>query len=198
MIRKSIMAVLCALIAAPSLMAATPKEYTENVLQCISTRASVRQYTDAPVSEATVDTLLRAAMCAPTAVNRQPWAFVVVRDEAVRATLAKALPNAGDKLTKAPVAIVVCGDSTRMFKPQPEFWVQDCSAATENLLLAAHACGLGAVWCGLYPDLERVGKARDVLGLEARYVPLCIIPVGYPAAPVEPKDKYREDAIIRR
>ena len=75
---------------------------------------------------------------------------------------------------------------------------RDCSAATENLLLAAHACGLGAVWCGLYPDMERVQTARTILRLDERYVPLCIIPVGYPSAPVSPKDKYREDAIIRR
>lgn len=120
------------------------------------------------------------------------------RDTTLRATLAEALPNAGSKLTNASVAIVVCGDSTRMLKQQPEFWVQDCSAATENLLLAAHACGLGAVWCGLYPDMERVQTARTILRLDERYVPLCIIPVGYPSAPVSPKDKYREDAIIRR
>ncbi len=182
----------------PLAYAGTPCMDTESVLHCISTRASVRQYTSAEVGDATVDTLLRAAMSAPTAVNRQPWAFVVVRDSALRATLAEALPNAGGKLTNASVAIVVCGDSTRMLKQQPEFWVQDCSAATENLLLAAHACGLGAVWCGLYPDMERARTARTILGLDERYVPLCIIPVGYPAAPVAPKDKYREDAIIRR
>ncbi len=189
---------MCALAILPLAYAGTPATDAESVLHCISTRASVRQYTSAEVGDATVDTLLRAAMSAPTAVNRQPWAFVVVRDSALRATLAKALPNAGSKLTNASVAIVVCGDSTRMLKQRPEFWVQDCSAATENLLLAAHACGLGAVWCGLYPDMDRTRTAQTLLGLDKRYVPLCIIPVGYPAAPVAPKDKYREDAIIRR
>ncbi len=195
---RQFLTLICALAFLPLVYAGTPTSDTEAVLNCISTRASVRQYTSVEVSDATVDTLLRAAMCAPTAVNRQPWAFVVVRDTALRATLAKALPNAGNKLTGASVAIVVCGDSTRMLKQQPEFWVQDCSAATENLLLAAHACGLGAVWCGLYPDMERTRTARTILGLDERYVPLCIIPVGYPAAPVNPKNKYREDAIIRR
>ncbi len=195
---RQFLTLICALSFLPLVYAGTPTSDAEAVLNCISTRASVRQYTSAEVSDATVDTLLRAAMCAPTAVNRQPWAFVVVRDTALRATLAKALPNAGNKLTGASVAIVVCGDSTRMLKQQPEFWVQDCSAATENLLLAAHACGLGAVWCGLYPDMERTRTTRTILGLDERYVPLCIIPVGYPAAPVNPKNKYREDAIIRR
>lgn len=189
---------ICALAMLPLAYAGVPTTDAEAVLHCISTRASVRQYTSAEVSDATVDTLLRAAMSAPTAVNRQPWAFVVVRDAELRAALAEALPNAGSKLTNALVAIVVCGDSTRMLKQQPEFWVQDCSAATENLLLAAHACGLGAVWCGLYPDMERARTARTILKLEDRYVPLCIIPVGYPGAPVSPKNKYREDAIIRR
>lgn len=195
MIRK-IAILLCS--CAVALSAYSESTATDAVLHNISTRASVRQYTSTQVSDATVDTLLRAAMCAPTAVNRQPWAFVVVRDSTLRATLAKALPNAGSKLTNADVAVVVCGDSTRMLKQQPEFWVQDCSAATENLLLAAHACGLGAVWCGLYPDMERARTARTILGIDERYVPLCIIPIGYPAGPVKPKDKYREDAIIRR
>lgn len=195
---RTILTVLCAVMMIPSAYCETSREDANAVLRCISTRASVRQYTDAQVSDGMIDTLLRAAMCAPTAVNRQPWAFVVLRDKAVRAKLAEAIPNAGDKLTNASVAIVVCGDSTRMFEPQPEFWVQDCSAATENLLLTAHAYGLGAVWCGLYPDMKRADIVREILGLELRYLPLCVIPIGYPAGPVTPKDKYREDAIIRR
>lgn len=166
------------------------------VIENIMTRCSVRQYTPDVVSQDTIEILLRAAMAAPTAVNKQPWKFVVLKDPDLRATLADSLPNAGEKLLQASVAIVVCGDSTKFFDHAPEFWIQDCSAATENLLLAAHAVGLGAVWCGIYPNVDRVAAVREVLDLDETLVPLCVVPVGYPAEQPQIKDKWNTDNII--
>lgn len=167
-----------------------------SALDNIMTRTSVRNYTSRAVSEDTVTLLLKAAMAAPTAVNSQPWAFVVIRDEDKRSRLAEALPNAGDKLTSSSVNIVVCGDKRKMFEKEPMYWVQDCSAATENLLLAANALGLGAVWCGVYPSEERVSALRDAIGLDPNLIPLCIVPVGYPSQDRVIKDKWKPENII--
>lgn len=165
-------------------------------LENIMTRSSIRAYTSQSVSPDTLETILRAAMAAPTAVNTQPWKFVVVSSPDKLHALADSLPNAGEKLTSAGAVVLVCGDTTRFFKPQPDFWVQDCSAATENLLLAAHAMGLGAVWCGLYPDLNRIAAVRGILGLGEELIPLSIVPIGYPAVEPEIKDKWKPENII--
>lgn len=169
---------------------------SDAAIENIMTRSSIRQYTDRNVSEDTVKILLKAAMAAPTAVNSQPWKFVVLRDMDKRRKLAEALPNAGEKLTSSSVNIIVCGDRKKMFEKEPDYWIQDCSAATENLLLAANALGLGAVWCGIYPSADRVSKLCDITGLDPDLIPLCIIPVGYPAAEPQIKDKWKEDNII--
>lgn len=161
-------------------------------IENIMTRMSVRSYTDRPVSADTVEVLLRAAMAAPTAVNKQPWHFFVVRDEKVRNAIADSLEYGKHALRGASVAIVVAGDSTRFLEGEEAsgFWVEDCSAAAENLLLAAHSMGLGAVWCGVYPISERVESLQKALGCEPAIVPMCIIPVGYPAGENSPKDKW--------
>lgn len=165
-------------------------------IDCIMTRSSVRQYTDQPIGADTVDILLRAAMAAPTAVNAQPWKFVVLENMEMRRALGDSIRGAGDKLVQAPVVILVCGDSEKFIRQQPDFWVQDCSAATENLLLAAHAMGLGAVWCGIYPDMERVQATRTILGLPETLVPLNVIPIGHPAGDPNIKDKYLPENIL--
>lgn len=173
-----------------------PTDASNAAIKNIMTRTSVRTYEPGrDISADTVETLLRAAMSAPTAVNAQPWKFIVVRNADVRDSLAKSLPNAGDKLTAAPLAVVVCGDTAKFFKPQPDFWVQDCSAATENLLLAAHAIGLGAVWCGIYPDQARVKECAGALGLTGRFIPLCVVPIGYPTGENTPKDKWKVENV---
>ena len=131
-----------------------------------TTRTSIRAYRDCPVGADTVELLLRAAMAAPSAVNRQPWAFVVVDDRELLRELAGALPFA-KMAARAPLAVVVCGDLSRNPGASGDWWVMDASAASENLLLAAHALGLGAVWTGVYPRGERVEAVRRVLGLPA-------------------------------
>ena len=174
-----------------------------SALDVIFSRKSVRAYTDQPVSDEQVETMLRAAMAAPTGMNVQPWRFVVVRDQAVKDALAG--PRGG-MIAQAPVVFVVCGETTMMRKPwgQPDAepeevangnWTQDCSAAAENLLLAAEALGLGAVWTAGYPYEDRVAPIREALGLPANVTPLCVIPCGYPAGDDQPKDKWKPENI---
>ncbi len=157
-------------------------------LDGIAGRRSVRRFGQEPVDDETVEKLLRAAMAAPSAGNQQPWRFVVVRDREVLRRLADASPYAS-MLPTAPVAIVVCGEPA--VEKHVGFWVQDCSAATENLLLAAHALGLGAVWLGYYPVHERIAGASEALGLPDGIVPLCVVPVGHPKEEEKPAvDRY--------
>ena len=161
------------------------------VLDNIATRVSVRSYLDKPVEDAKIEQLLRAGMAAPSAMNKQPWHFVVVTDKQQLAALAKANPYAG-MAAKAPLAIVVCGDMNKALSGKArEFWVQDCSAATENILLAANAMGLGAVWTGTYPSEERVKAVSKVLQLPKKLVPLNTIVIGYPDGENTPKDKWK-------
>jgi nitroreductase len=156
-------------------------------MEAILTRRSVRKYTDREVPDTVVTDLLRAAMAAPSAQNQQPWQFVVVRDRGLLESLAAAHPYGG--MTRdAQVAIVVCGDLTR--EKSPGFWVQDCAAATENLLIAANAAGLGAVWTGIYPREERVARVGAILGLPDHIVPLAVVPIGYPAEHPAPVDRF--------
>ncbi len=165
------------------------------IVENIMTRTSIRQYTDQAISADTIETLLRAGMAAPTAVNKQPWHFVAVTDKDKLAQLATANPNAG-MTAKAPLAIVVCGDMQKTLEGQGRaFWIQDCSAATENILLAAHALGLGGVWTGLYPNDERVAAVREIMKAPEYIVPLCTIVLGYPAEQPTPKDKWKPENV---
>lgn len=164
-------------------------------LHNIATRTSVRSYLDKPVDAATIEQLLRAGMAAPTAVNRQPWHFVVVNDRAQLEALSKTNPYS-KMLGKAPLAIVVCGDMEKALEGNArEFWVQDCSAATENILLAVNALGLGAVWTGAYPSEDRCKAISDVLELPEHLIPLNIIVIGYPDKENTPKDKWKPENI---
>lgn len=160
------------------------------VIENIMTRASVREFTSQPVGKDTLDMLMKCGMAAPTAINSQPWAFVAVTERAVLDSLMAAHPYSN--LKTATAAIIVCGDMNKAIEGTGrEFWVQDCSAATENILLAAHACGLGAVWCGVYPDSARVASVSAVLGIPDTAVPLNIVTLGHPAEEPQPKDKWK-------
>lgn len=161
------------------------------VIENIMTRTSIRAYTNQPVAADTVEILLKAGMAAPSAVNKQPWHFVVINDKAKLDELAEANPRGGKMLKEAPLAIVVCGDLTKTLDGKgQEFWIQDCSAATENILLAAHALGLGAVWTAGHPMEERMETLRATLKLPDTIVPLCTIVIGHPAENPDPKDKW--------
>lgn len=165
------------------------------VLDNIATRTSIRDYEARPVEKEKIEKMLRAAMAAPTAMNKQPWHFVVVDQRNVLDALAGANPYA-KMLKKTPLAIVVCGNTDKMIEGGGrDFWIQDASAATENLLLAAHAMGLGAVWTGAYPSEERCISISKVLSLSDNLVPLNMIVVGYPAEQPQPKQKFKEENI---
>ena len=165
------------------------------VLDNIATRTSIRDYEARPVEKEKIEKMLRAAMAAPTAMNKQPWHFVVVDQRNVLDALAGANPYA-KMLKKAPLAIVVCGNTDKMIEGDGrDFWIQDASAATENLLLAAHAMGLGAVWTGAYPSEERCISISKVLSLSDNLIPLNMIVVGYPAEQPQPKQKFKEENI---
>ena len=175
----------------------TASNGAEAVLDNIATRTSIRAFTSEPVSDADIETMLRAAMAAPTAMNRQPWEFIVLNDRDTLDALAGKLRHAR-MLENAPLAIVVCAETmiTRRDGEVVEnmFWEHDASAATENLLLAAHALGLGAVWTAA-SDPERSAIIKDALGITGTVMPLCVIPVGHPAESPEPKDKWKPEKI---
>lgn len=182
---------------APQAAAPAAADKSEIILQNIMTRTSIRAYKSDPVSEEIIQKIVRAGMAAPTARNLQPWKFVAITQPAKLAKLADKLPYA-KMLKTAPAAIVVCGDLKKAFqtKPEVEFWVQDCSAATENILLAAHGLGLGAVWTGVYPDLNKAAAVRDELNLDESLIPLCVVVLGYPAESPAPKDKWKDENYV--
>ena len=194
---KTMRKLLLLALAAISLAACTqqPQVMENQAIENIMTRVSVREFTGEKISEAQLDTLLRAAMSAPSAINKQPWAFIVVTDEAKIAALGEALPYSRCS-NKPAVAIIPCGDLTKAIPGEmANFWINDVSAATENLLLAAHAMGLGAVWTGLHPDMNRAKMVQEMLGLPEHIIPLCVVPVGVPAEQPEVKDKFKAENI---
>lgn len=167
----------------------------KSTIEDIMTRTSVRAYSDKEVSEEQMDTLLKAAMAAPTAGNKQPWRFVVVSDRAILDSIAANF-NSMTMAKEASKAVIMCGDVTATFDGEgQEYWVQDVSAASENLLLAAHAMGLGAVWCGIYPIKARVEQFSGMLGLPENVIPMACICIGYPAGENTPKDKWKPEYI---
>jgi nitroreductase len=168
-------------------------ENSKATLEIIHERKSVRNYTDQKVDREQLETLVRAGMAAPTAVNKQPWAFVTVDDRATLDSLGAHLPYA-KMLKKASAAIIVCGDMTKALEGwEQEFWIQDCSAATQNILLAAEASGLSAVWTAAYPAEDRMQTVTSILGLPEHIIPLNVIPIGYPTGNEAPKDKWKPE-----
>lgn len=163
-------------------------------IENIMTRTSIRQYKDQPVEQEKIDIMLKAAMAAPTALNLQPWHFIVIDDKQTISLLS------GKQPTNAPLLIAVCGDTDKTTMPDgksklPDFWVEDVSAATQNLLLAAHALGLGAVWTGVYPAMDRTAEVANVLNCPQNIIPMAVVRIGYPDESPEPKDKFKEENI---
>lgn len=164
---------------------------SQTVLHNILQRKSVRAYTDRAVSHEQLDTLIRAAMAAPTGRDMRPWHFIVLEGRQQLSPLAEQLPYA-KMLAEAQAAVVVCGDMSVTDKEgnPSRNWTFDCSAATENLLLQAESMGLGAVWTGVYPYDERLEAVKQALHLPDHLIPLNVIPIGYPKGDPQPKDKY--------
>ena len=153
------------------------------MLDVIRKRRSIRAYTNRPVTDEQIRAMLEAAMAAPTANNQQPWHFVVVRDEGLRRRLAR-VHQWASMCEQAPVVFVVCGDTGS------DYWIEDTSAATENLMLEAVAQGLGSVWIGIRGGSE--DRVRTILNIPRQIGVLCLVPVGYPAEQKEPRTQYDE------
>ncbi len=165
-----------------------------DTLDAVFTRRSIRKYTDKAVPEELITDLLKAAMAAPSAGNEQAWQFIVIRDRAILDAIPKFHPYSA-MLKYAAVAVLICGDLTlEKFKG---FWVQDCSAATQNLLLAATTMGLGAVWTGIYPLEERVVGMRKLLNLPEHVIPLSLVPIGFPAEQPGRADRFNAERVHR-
>jgi nitroreductase len=161
-------------------------------MEAILTRRSIRSYTSDAVPDNVLKELLKAAMAAPSADNEQPWHFMIIKDRNTLNQIPTVHPYA-KMIKKAPVAILVCGDLD--LAVHGEMWVQDCSAATENILIAVESKGLGAVWLGVYPREERINGLRRLLQIPNRIIPFALIPIGYPAEQKPPSNRYREDRI---
>lgn len=159
-----------------------------NALDCIFTRRSIRRYMQQPIAAADVENILKAAMSAPSAGNGRPWQFVIIDEQEQMEAIPK-FHAYSQMLKEAPLAILVCGDERR-FKFGGEYWVQDCSAATQNILLACHALGLGAVWLGVYPDQQRIEGLRGLLHLPDYIVPCALVAIGHPAEQKPPNSGY--------
>jgi nitroreductase len=163
-------------------------------LELILSRRSIRKYTAVPVMERDVDDLLRAAMAAPSAGNQQPWHFIVITERELLEAISGFHPYAG-MTAEAPLAILACGEPA--LEKHPGNWMLDLSAAVENLLLAAHAKGLGAVWVGIYPVEERMRPMRELLGVPSHVVSFALIPVGHPAESKPPSGRFNVHRIHR-
>jgi nitroreductase len=162
---------------------------TDSKLSPIFARRSIRVYSPGEVSDQAVTHLLEAAMAAPSAMTKDPWRFVVVRNRQTLTDLAAALPG-GKMLPTAALAIVVCGDLEAALDRQLSYLLQDCSAAIENLLIAAQALGLGACWVGAHPSEEAIRRLKQMLALPAPIIPIAAISLGQPGEQPEPRTRY--------
>lgn len=172
------------------------QKFANDALEVIHQRKSVRHFTDQPVSKEQIETLLRAGMAAPTAANRQPWVFYVVTKRETLDALGEQLPYA-KMLFQVEKAIVVCGDMEKAGNLKDKgYWVQDCAAASENILLAAESIGLGAVWTASYPYDDRTEAVKKELNLPENHVPLNVIPIGYPTGEDVPKNKWKPENVF--
>ena len=162
----------------------------EDFLELVQSRRSIRDYTDQEVTDEQVKAMLKAAMAAPSVQDLAPWHFVVVRKRKLLDKLAKAQKRAS-VLEKAPMAIVVCGDQ----EISERHWVEDTGAATQNMLLAATAVGLGGAWIGLYPNKKRQRYVRELLDIPDRMGVLCVVALGYPAKKKKARTKYDAERV---
>lgn len=163
------------------------------VLKAIEGRRSIRRFTDQPIDKETLTLLLKAAMAAPTAMNAQPWEFVVITEHTIIEQLRQNLMFG--KMHPAAVICVLGSKRMQKNKAGDRFWVQDCSAASQNILLAATSLGLGAVWIGIHPVTIFQHPVNRILNLPEGVIPLNLIYLGYPAEEKEPRTQYEESRV---
>lgn len=165
-----------------------------DAMTAILTRRSVRQFTKRLVPDDVIQNILKAATSAPSAGNQQPWHFIVITERSILDQIPNVHPYS-KMLKQAPVAILTCG--AMALEKHKGFWVQDCSAATQNILLAARALGLGAVWLGVYPREDRVIGLRQLLGIPENVIPLALVAIGYTDVSQEAVDRFEVERIHR-
>ena len=163
-----------------------------NFIDTLLSRRSIRKYTDQQVTDEQIELVLKAAMYAPSAGNQQTWHFVVLRDKNTFNKIIEFQPFA-QMLPQSSVAICVCADLS--LETKKGYWMVDCSAATENLLLAAHSLGLGAVWLGIYPVSERITGIKELLNLPDSVEPFSLISIGYPAEEKKLPNRFKPERI---
>jgi nitroreductase len=163
-------------------------------LTLIFGRRSIRLYAPGTVQEQDLTLLLQAAMAAPSAMTKDPWRFVVIREPQTLVQLAAILPG-GKMLSTAALAIVVSGDLDAAFERQRSFLLQDCSAAIENLLLAAHGLGLGACWVGIHPAPDSIREVTRLLGLPNSIIPVAAIALGQPGEQLEARTRFNAASV---
>ena len=178
------------------LLSANQKIEINSTLKTIFNCTRVRKYTNREVTKKTLTLLTKAGMSASSLVNKQPWAFIAINDTTILLELAKKLPHAG-MLKKAKAAIVVCGNLDKTLRGKgKEFWIQDCSAASQNILIAAKSKGLGSAWTDIYPNEKSIKSVKKVLNLTDNYIPLNIIVIGYPKKIRIPKNRWKEENLL--
>lgn len=153
-----------------------------DAIQAIKTRISTRQFSEQAISDEALHTILEAGMSGPSAVNARPWSFIVVRDRDMLNKMADGNGRAAEPLRGAALGILVCGDMERAFKAAPDYWVVDGSIAAQNMILAAHAIGIGSVWLGTWPQENKMAAQKELFQLPEHIVPHSIIAFGYPQA----------------
>lgn len=167
-----------------------------DAIQAIKTRISTRQFSDKIISDADLHTILEAGMSGPTAVNARPWSFIVVRDKEMLNRMADCNGRAAEPLRGANVGILICGDMERAFDRAPDYWVVDGSIATQNMILAAHAMGIGSVWLGTWPQESKMQGQKALFNLPEGIIPHSIVAFGYPAQEsTKEKLLYEEDRV---
>lgn len=193
----SLVAVLLAMTALPAIAGdGFTKTDSAVVMNNILTRTSIRKFQQRPVEREKLMALLQAGMAAPTARDLRPWHFVVLSDTADIHKYASTMRRHGDMIAQTPLVIYLCGDTTRMSEGDARgFWVEDVSCAAENMLLAAHAMGLGAVWTSVYPEMRKVNGVAKALHLPGNLIPFNCMLFGYPAENPEPRQKWDDQKI---
>ena len=169
-----------------------------DTLETIFTRKSVRSYTDSPISDADMHTILEAGMSGPSCVNARDWSFIVVRDRETLNKMAGANGRPATPLRTAAAAVLICGDLSRAFPPAQEYWVIDGAIAAQNMTLAAWELGIGSVWLGTWPQMDRVENQAKLFGLPENIVPHSVLALGYPdeaANAAAPKENWEEDRV---
>jgi nitroreductase len=161
-------------------------------LDFINTRRSIRKYKEGEIKEEDINGILEAAMQAPSARNQQPWHFIVIKDKGLLEKVVEFHPNAS-MAKQASLGILVCGDLN--LETAKGMWVQDCSAATQNILLAVHALNLGAVWTGIYPREQRMEGFRKMFDLPENIIPFSFMPIGYPDEESFKADRFKKERI---